>query len=100
MALVISTPGARVLWEQPRLDLGLLESLRRPSWMAEAECSEWPAVTWFPTRREEAGPAKRLCAGCQVKAECLAYALADPTLVGIWAGTDEHDRRVMRSETA
>jgi len=30
--------------------------------------------------------ARRVCAGCPVRAECLAFALADVPAAGVWAG--------------
>jgi WhiB family redox-sensing transcriptional regulator len=68
--------------------------------MRDAECSEWPAVDFFPVRADATGPAKAICSGCPVRQECLDYALADPSLVGVWSGTDERERRAMRSESA
>jgi WhiB family redox-sensing transcriptional regulator len=40
--------------------------------------------------------AKKSCSVCPYIAECLAYAIKDPELVGIWGGTTENDRRNIR----
>jgi hypothetical protein len=37
-----------------------------------------------------------LCRRCLVREECLEFALTDPTLVGIFGGTTERERRVWR----
>jgi WhiB family redox-sensing transcriptional regulator len=42
-------------------------------------------------------PAKTICAGCPVRTECLDYALADDTLVGVWGGTSETERDHIRN---
>jgi len=46
------------------------------------------------------GTAVVLCRRCDVRAECLAYALADPHLVGYWGGTTERERAGMRQKKA
>ena len=38
--------------------------------------------------------AKRICSGCKVMAECLAAALDNPELLGVWGGTTEAERTV------
>jgi WhiB family transcriptional regulator, redox-sensing transcriptional regulator len=37
-----------------------------------------------------------LCESCAVRAECLAAALADPNLLGLWGGTTGTERRALR----
>ena len=39
-----------------------------------------------------------LCAVCPVHRECLDAALADDSLVGLWGGTDEKERKAVRRE--
>jgi WhiB family redox-sensing transcriptional regulator len=53
-------------------------------------------VNFFPERGDPVLPAKALCNGCEVKSECLATALADPSLVGIWGGTTAKQRQKLR----
>ena len=40
--------------------------------------------------------AKMICAGCQVRRECLEYALAHDQVYGIWGGTTPEDRQRAR----
>jgi len=40
--------------------------------------------------------AKQICNTCSQKAPCLEYAVTHPELEGIWAGTNERDRRSIR----
>jgi hypothetical protein len=47
---------------------------------------------------ENVAEALAVCAGCDVRAECLAAALADPNLVGVWGGTTSRERRELRVE--
>lgn len=40
--------------------------------------------------------AKRVCAGCSVRGECLAFGLATGQRHGIWGGLDEAELTVLR----
>ena len=40
--------------------------------------------------------AKRVCAGCEVRDECLAYALDNGERFGVWGGLSERQRRALR----
>ena len=73
----------------------------RPAWQADAACREHPEVSWFTARGQDARPAKRVCAGCLVRSECLAFALDQgPTLRGVWGGMSERERRQLRRTAA
>jgi hypothetical protein len=55
---------------------------------------------FFPS---ESGPlsglaAKRVCAGCCVKAECLRFALVTDQRWGVWGGTSAYERRKLSRE--
>lgn len=41
-----------------------------------------------------------ICRTCLVRVECAAYAAAEPTLVGVWAGTTAEQRRRPRCANA
>ena len=43
---------------------------------------------FFPLPYESTDPAKAICAGCAVRAECLALARARGEQFGIWGGVD------------
>lgn len=76
---------------------------QRPAWMADGACLEHPEVEFVPLNprtEENAAMARAICAGCSCRAECLAYALADTDLLGIWAGTTTAERRKMRKGQA
>jgi WhiB family redox-sensing transcriptional regulator len=69
-------------------------------WQDRARCAEVDPDLWFP---EKGGPgatlARRICARCEVRAECLAFALAYPgPLDGVWGGKTERERRALRHE--
>ena len=79
----------------------LAELVHRPAWQADAACRGQGPARWFPGRGEPLDPAREVCAGCAVAAECASFAVdAGPLLVGIWAGTSSRARRRLRDEAA
>ncbi|HEV2809668.1 MAG TPA: WhiB family transcriptional regulator [Acidimicrobiales bacterium] len=74
--------------------LALVERLR-PEWQARGSC-RGTSESFFPTRGEDLNQARRVCAGCQVRSECLDYALEHGIRHGVWGGTSEAERRRIR----
>jgi WhiB family redox-sensing transcriptional regulator len=72
----------------------LLGLIRPPAWHTDAGCKEAPAeVTWFPVAGDSGKAAKKVCGGCLVRAECLAWSLDQgPDLEGIWGGVSRNER--------
>lgn len=67
------------------------------AWTADAVCAQTDPEAFFPEKGGTATAAKAVCRPCPVAAECLEYALSSPEpMSGVWGGTVEHDRRVMR----
>lgn len=66
------------------------------SWMNAALCAQTDPDAFHPGKSGTNTDAKRTCAGCDVTAACLAYALADPSLEGVWGGTSARERQAMR----
>ena len=64
-------------------------------WMWDAACASAEPDLFFP--REQRDPknrdAKRVCARCPVRDQCLEYSLATREEFGIWGGLDEWERR-------
>lgn len=66
------------------------------AWQSRARCAGAPDPgVWFPERGADVGEAKKICALCPVKAECLRYALEHRIQYGIWGGASERQRRRM-----
>jgi WhiB family redox-sensing transcriptional regulator len=63
-------------------------------WRLAAACRGLDPKLFFPERGEDTSAAKAVCAGCPVRGACLAENLAEHN--GIWGGTSEHERRVLR----
>lgn len=63
-------------------------------WKLAKACTPEQADVFFPERGADADTAKRICAGCTVRRECLTYALTPPVeRYGIWGGTSGNERR-------
>lgn len=72
---------------------------QRPAWWVRGACV---GVTneriFFPQRGDKVSPAKKICATCTVRVECLEYALDHHEKFGIWGGLSERQRRKLRRE--
>ena len=73
----------------------------KESFWKGALCAEVDPELFFPLKGKflEAQNAKRICNRCELKQKCLEYALKDPELKGIWAGTSEQDRYRIRNRS-
>jgi WhiB family redox-sensing transcriptional regulator len=68
-----------------------------PDWRDDAYCKDDPTPDRFHvTDRYSIAAAKAACAMCPVVSACLAEALADPTLTGVWGGTTDDERKKLR----
>lgn len=72
--------------------------LERPDWQQHGECRGMNPDLWHPGRGEDTRGAKSICERCEVRVECLAFALYTFEEVGIWGGRSERERREMRRE--
>lgn len=68
----------------------------RPAWMADANCLGVDPDLMFPERGASLAPAKDVCRGCEVRSECLAFALDTGEKFGVWGGLSERERRRLR----
>ncbi len=59
-------------------------------------CALRPTRRPSSPRRGSTREAKKICTGCEVRAECLAYALAHDERFGIWGGLSERERRRLK----
>ena len=65
-------------------------------WRLDALCAETDPESFFPEKGGSTREAKRVCTGCEVRAECLEFALANDERFGIWGGLSERERRRLR----
>lgn len=66
------------------------------SWQAKARCLEVDPEIFFPERGGSSKAARSVCGQCEVRVECLRYALRNREQFGIWGGTSERERRKLR----
>ncbi|MEZ5209789.1 MULTISPECIES: WhiB family transcriptional regulator [unclassified Gordonia (in: high G+C Gram-positive bacteria)] len=65
-------------------------------WQERALCAQTDPEAFFPEKGGSTREAKRICHGCEVKAECLEYALGNDERFGIWGGLSERERRRLK----
>jgi WhiB family transcriptional regulator, redox-sensing transcriptional regulator len=68
---------------------------------SRAACSTADPELFFPI--SSSGPAlrhvaraKAICAGCEIRRECLNYALEAGPVQGVWGGMTEAERQLLR----
>ncbi|MTE22749.1 WhiB family transcriptional regulator [Microbacterium sp. ZXX196] len=66
------------------------------SWQSEALCSQTDPEAFFPEKGGSTRDAKRICDSCDVRAQCLEYALENDERFGIWGGLSERERRRLK----
>lgn len=87
---------------RPRLKLvrgfdELFETIE-DQWQERALCAQTDPEAFFPEKGGSTREAKRICTGCEVRDECLEYALAHDERFGIWGGLSERERRRLKRE--
>jgi len=65
-------------------------------WQERALCAQTDPEAFFPEKGGSTREAKRICLGCEVRGECLEYALANDERFGIWGGLSERERRRLK----
>ncbi len=66
------------------------------AWQEQALCAQTDPEAFFPEKGGSTREAKRICIGCEVKGECLEYALGQDERFGIWGGLSERERRRLK----
>jgi hypothetical protein len=69
-------------------------------WQGMGACRSTGDDTWFPEPGHATVTALDVCGFCPVRRSCLAYALADDEDYGVWGGTTEVQRDVLRQTLA
>jgi WhiB family transcriptional regulator, redox-sensing transcriptional regulator len=63
------------------------------SWQERSLCAQTDPEAFFPEKGGSTREAKRVCLSCEVRVECLEYALENDERFGIWGGLSERERR-------
>lgn len=69
-------------------------------WQKAANCLGVDPDLFFPERGASTREAKAVCKGCQVREDCLEFALSNGEKFGIWGGLSERERRRIRRQRA
>jgi WhiB family transcriptional regulator, redox-sensing transcriptional regulator len=105
-AAIGNTPHTNMIPEPPvsaRPHLSLVADSFEPEpeteenqWQDRALCAQTDPEAFFPEKGGSTREAKRICLGCEVKDQCLDYALAHDERFGIWGGLSERERRRLK----
>lgn len=91
-------------WFVDPVNLGV-PGVRRPSesgadsalaWQTDALCAQTDPEAFFPEKGGSTRDAKRIYTSCDVRGECLEYALQNDERFGIWGGLSERERRKLK----
>jgi WhiB family redox-sensing transcriptional regulator len=70
-----------------------VQVMTRPgAWTDQALCAETDPEAWYPPDGGNGNDAKAICARCDVKNECLDWALRNGEREGIWGGLSPNQR--------
>ena len=85
--------------EEPLNDLwGLFAPEGDVSWHHKALCAQTYPEAFFPEKGSSPRDATRVCAQCEVREQCLKWAIDHDERFGIWGGMSERERRRYRKE--
>lgn len=65
-------------------------------WQERALCAQTDPEAFFPEKGGSTREAKKVCLSCEVRSECLEYALGNDERFGIWGGLSERERRKLK----
>ena len=66
------------------------------SWQERSLCAQTDPEAFFPEKGGSTREAKKVCVSCDVRPECLEYALEHDERFGIWGGMSERERRRLK----
>ena len=87
--------------QAPGAVLGLvpLADVEELSWQEQALCAQTDPEAFFPEKGGSTREAKKVCLSCEVRVDCLEYALESDERFGIWGGLSERERRRLKKRT-
>lgn len=72
------------------------EEREEAAWRDRARCAETDPEAFYPEKGEPTEPARRVCRNCEVRVQCLEYALANDERFGVWGGLSVQQRRRLK----
>jgi WhiB family redox-sensing transcriptional regulator len=73
-----------------------LSDVEELAWQERALCAQTDPEAFFPEKGGSTREAKKICLSCEVRTECLEYALSSDERFGIWGGLSERERRRLK----
>lgn len=96
MATTVRHPMRSVAAASPAREITDLIG-ERESWQALGLCREVDPELFFPEKGcNTVDDARRICGGCDVRQECLSYALDNNERFGVWGGMTERERKKLQ----
>ena len=92
------SPVASPSWAVQPMAPGNVDDDGELSWQADALCAQTDPEAFFPEKGGSTREAKKVCLSCDVRAECLEYALENDERFGIWGGLSERERRRVKKQ--
>jgi WhiB family redox-sensing transcriptional regulator len=89
----VSAGGGQIGGLMPFVDA---EPAGAAGWQEQALCAQTDPEAFFPEKGGSTREAKRVCLSCDVRTECLEYALENDERFGIWGGLSERERRRLK----
>lgn len=68
-------------------------------WRELGLCQQVDSELFFPDKGGSTKEAKRVCAACEVRPQCLEAAMANDERFGIWGGLSERERRRLKRQS-
>ena len=104
-----TAPGLPMIGVSPRPHLSLVPDtvvedefeaaeVETDQWQDRALCAQTDPEAFFPEKGGSTREAKRVCRSCDVRTECLEFALENDERFGIWGGLSERERRRVKRE--
>lgn len=91
-SIVNARPELSLVGGYDGMDIGHPEE----EWQERALCAQTDPEAFFPEKGGSTREAKKICLSCEVRVECLEYALENDERFGIWGGLSERERRRLK----
>lgn len=66
------------------------------SWREAGLCAQTDPEVFFPEKGGKTTSARAVCQSCDLRQQCLEYALAHDEWLGLWGGLSERERRRLK----
>ena len=96
MLTLVPTSTAPEAEAYPADGLPGADGTEEQDWQERALCAQTDPEAFFPEKGGSTREAKRVCLTCDVRNECLEYALQNDERFGIWGGLSERERRKLK----